>query len=112
MGCDGDELDGAGGHVVSSAGLFDLVGAAVVELEYEVGPCFHVFPEGFGECARLDVETAGGDTACVFGWLVGLGGVFDDDVQVGEFDVVEAGCRVFPEGGWLGLVGEELEWVT
>jgi hypothetical protein len=58
------------------------------------------------------VETSGGDTACVFGWLVGLCGVFDDDVQVGEFDVVEAWCCVFPKGGWLGLVGEEFEWVT
>lgn len=96
MCCDGDELGGAGGHVVSSAGLFDLVGAAVVELEYEVGPCFRVFLEVFGEVVWLDVEAAGGDPACVFGGLVGLGGVFDYDVQVGEFDVVEAGCRVFP----------------
>lgn len=112
MGCDGDELGGAGGHVVSSAGLFDLVGAAVGEGEYEVGPCFHVFAEAFGEGVRLEVETAGGDTVCVFGWLVGLRGVFDDDVQVGEFDVVEAGCRVFPEGGLLGLVGKEVERVT
>lgn len=112
MGCDGDELGGTGVHVVSSAGLFDLVGAAVAELEYEVRPCFHIFLEVFGECVWLEVEAAGGDTACVFGGLVGLRGVFDDDVQVGEFDVVEAGCRVFPKGGWLGLVGEELEWVT
>mgnify|MGYP003614808781 CR=1 FL=1 len=106
MGCDGDELGGAGGHVVSSAGLFDLVGAAVGELDDEVGPCFHVFLEVCGEVVGLDVEALGGDTACVFCWLVGLCGVFDDDVQVGEFGVVEAGCRVFPEGGGLGLVGE------
>lgn len=112
MGCDGDELGGAGVHVVSSAGLFDLVGAVVVELEYEVGPCFHVFSEGFGECVRLDVEASGGDTARVFGGLVGLGGVFDDCFHVGEFDVVEAGCCVFPKGGLLDLVGEEFEWVT
>lgn len=112
MGCDGDELGGSGGHVVSSAGLFDLVGAVVVEGDDEVWPCFHIGLEVFWECVWLDVETSGGDTACVFGGLVGLGGVFDDDVQVGEFDVVEAWCRVFPEGCGLGLVGEELEWVT
>lgn len=112
MGCEGNEDGFAGVHVVSSAGFGDLVGAIVVELEDEVGPCFHVFPEVFGEIVWLDVEAAGGDTARVFGWLVGLGGVFDDCFHVGEFDVVEAGCRVFPKAGGLGLVGEELEWVT
>lgn len=112
MGCDGDELGDAGGHVVSSAGLFDLVGAVVGEGDDEVGPCFHVGFEVVWEWVWLDVEAAGGDTAGVFGWLVGLCGVFDDDVQVGEFDVVKAGCRVFPKGGLLDLVGEEFEWVT
>lgn len=106
MGCDGDELGGAGGHVVSSAGLFDLVGAAVGELEDEVGPCFHVFLEVCGELVWLDVEATCGDAARVFCWLVALRGMFDDGVQAGEFDVVEAGCRVFPNGGWLDLVGE------
>lgn len=99
MGCEGDEDGFAGGHVVASAGFGDLVGAVVVELEYEVWPCFHVFPEVFGEVVWLDVEAAGGDTARVFGGLVAFGGVFDDDVHVSEFDVVEAGCSVFPEAG-------------
>lgn len=112
MGCDGDEYGFAGVHVVASAGFGDLVGVSGVEFEDEVGPCFHVFTECLGEVVRLDVEAAGGDTARVFGWLVAFGGVFDDCLHVGEFDVVEAGCGVFPDGRCLGLVGEESEWVT
>lgn len=96
----------AGVHVVASAGFGDLVGVSVVELEYEVWPCFHVFAEVFGEWVWLDVESSAGDTAAVFGGLVAFGGVFDDCFYFCEFDVVEAGCCVFPEGGCLGLVGE------
>lgn len=77
-----------------------------MEFEYEVWPCFHVFAECFGEVVWLDVEAAGGDPTAVFGWLVASGGVFDDCFNVGEFDVVEAGGRIFPERGCLRLCGE------
>lgn len=77
-----------------------------MEFEDEVWPCFHVFAEVVRDGCWLDVEASCGDTATVFGWLVGFGGVFDDHVDVGEFDVVESGGRVFPDGGWLGLVWE------
>lgn len=103
MGCDGDELGGAGGHVVASAGFGDLVFVTVCECEDEVWPCFHVGLEDCGEGVWLDVEAACGDTACVFGWLVGFGGVFDDCFYVGEFDVGEAWGCVFPERGCLDL---------
>lgn len=77
-----------------------------MEFEDEVWPCFHVFAEVVRDGCWLDVEAASGDTARVFGWLVAFGGVFDDCFYFGEFDVVEAWCRVFPDGGRLDLVGE------
>ena len=77
-----------------------------MEFEYEVRPCFHVFAECFGKIVWLDMETACGDPGAVFGWLVCFGGVFDYCLNIGEFDVVETGGRVFPKRGCLRLCGE------